>query len=511
MEDGGLALSANHDPTFSAGLPTNFTHTPLDYCAPSIRLVLIQATKSSEGLIQCILRYASTASTYLCLSYVWGADDCGQWILVNGQRFWIRQNLYDFFSVARQQPQWQSRWIWIDALCIDQSNAIERNHQVKQMGDIFAGAVKVVAWLGTQKEIITFLKNSKRWKATVEAARKNLGERKKRAEIIEEKTCAILSSSDDEEDIGYRGSAQYNGGGMQANADGFRYFCYTDYWDRAWITQEVALARQLTFMAGKASLRATSISFAYEQFCQLRVAALDPRTTPELRGRSLIYLMERFKFKKSGVVRDRVFSLLSLCGDGSDVLVDYDVTDLQVAENVLESCKRSFCLCSIDIVAFVLRVQSQLPFSQYVLTSRKDYARITLSVTMDYFYFNYDRESPPVLYETTRYTSLVILKVRSLCRSYGGRIRVSNDSWRTNPSVKYEAEYDHGSWDIHIPEGCQIDISSDQESCTASFSLEFLCKIVQLDRSWRGCCERVTCEGTTSAWPSSEAVLSLST
>jgi hypothetical protein len=375
--------------------------------------------------------------------------------------------------VARQQPQWRFRWIWIDALCIDQSNAIERNHQVKQMGDIFAGAVKVIAWLGTQKEIITFLKNSARWKAIA-------------------------------------GAARNNGGGMRADVDGFRYFCYADYWGRAWITQEVALARQITFMAGKASLRATSISFACEQSCQFRVAALDPRTASELRGRSLVYLVDRFRFKQSGVLRDRVFSLLSLCGDGSDVLVDYEVTDLQVAENVLESCKRSFCLCSIGIVAFILCVESQLLLSQHVLTSHKDYARITLAVTTDSDNFNYDRESPPVLYETTPYGSRVTLKVSSLCRSHSGRIRVSNDSRRTNPFVEYVDRDDHISWDTYIPQGCQIDISSDRESCTASFSLEFLCKIVRSNWLWESCCERVTCVGTTSAWPSSEAVLSLS-
>jgi len=37
---------------------------------------------------------------------------------------------------------------WIDALCIDQNNTKEKNHQVKQMGKIYANAYRVVSWLG---------------------------------------------------------------------------------------------------------------------------------------------------------------------------------------------------------------------------------------------------------------------------------------------------------------------------------------------------------------------------
>jgi hypothetical protein len=38
--------------------------------------------------------------------------------------------------------------MWIDALCIDQSDIEERNHEVKRMGDIFRLATRVVAWIG---------------------------------------------------------------------------------------------------------------------------------------------------------------------------------------------------------------------------------------------------------------------------------------------------------------------------------------------------------------------------
>jgi len=42
--------------------------------------------------------------------------------------------------------------LWIDALSIDQANIHERNHQVRQMGDIYKKASCVLVWLGEKSE-----------------------------------------------------------------------------------------------------------------------------------------------------------------------------------------------------------------------------------------------------------------------------------------------------------------------------------------------------------------------
>jgi len=476
-----------------------FTHTPLDYRAPSIRLMRIQAGQSSDSPLQCGLRHASTASTYLCLSYVWGPDDSCRWIFVNGQRFRIRQNLYSFLKLAREEQQWRSHWFWIDAICIDQSNDIERNHQVKQMGDVFARAVQVVAWLGTQKEVVLFLETSKYGEKKVAPTNKprKLKKRRQTTGTSERDPRAMISNSHPQSDNNGRISAAF--------LDAYRHFCFADYWDRAWITQEVALARQITFMAGGVSLAASSLSFDLNYICDDRVGALDPHTTHHLWGRSLIYLMDRFKAKKSCVVRDRVFSLLSLCGEGSDVTVDYGVTDLKVAENVLNCCRRSFCLCSIGIVAQVLGVQTELTTPLCLLNSRRDYAQITIPVTTDSETFR-TSDKLPALYESDYNDSRLTLKIRVLCRSYRGRLRVS--PVRIPLLVSYGHEI-FDEWRTHTINGCRVDLSNDQQSCTVIFSSAFLYEIIQFNRSLMPCCERVTYEGTTSAWTSSMPALNL--
>jgi hypothetical protein len=75
---------------------------------------------------------------------------------MNGTPFIIRRNLMDFLELMQSsfaQPESAlglhvRHSYWIDALCINQSNTSERNHQVAQMGSVFSQAQLVHVWLG---------------------------------------------------------------------------------------------------------------------------------------------------------------------------------------------------------------------------------------------------------------------------------------------------------------------------------------------------------------------------
>ena len=41
-------------------------------------------------------------------------------------------------------------WIWLDAICINQANTREKNHQVKKMNSIYERASAVLVWLGKE-------------------------------------------------------------------------------------------------------------------------------------------------------------------------------------------------------------------------------------------------------------------------------------------------------------------------------------------------------------------------
>jgi hypothetical protein len=74
-----------------------------------------------------------SCSPFVALSYAWGSSIKSKTIFCNGQHFLsVTANLFDALWHIRHPVE--AKVIWVDAICIDQSNIKERNHQVAQMG-----------------------------------------------------------------------------------------------------------------------------------------------------------------------------------------------------------------------------------------------------------------------------------------------------------------------------------------------------------------------------------------
>jgi hypothetical protein len=84
--------------------------------------------------------------TYQAFSYTWGDADDVEMIHVNGEQFTVRGNLYAFLEQLCLQGDTST--FWCDAICINQEDTLERNHQVGFMGHIYRDAQKVLVWLG---------------------------------------------------------------------------------------------------------------------------------------------------------------------------------------------------------------------------------------------------------------------------------------------------------------------------------------------------------------------------
>jgi len=327
-------------PTRSMSLPTSgrgrFKHSPLDLDVPSIRLVRVLPGPSFDGRIHLDIRHASANSTYSCLSYVWGEQQVLCWIRLGGQLFQVGQNLHGFLRSVIKKSHLCSGWLWIDALCIDQSNKLERIHQVQQMGHIFSHAVRVISWLGTDERIAEFLRESPR-------------------------PLSLFSQDGAFPAHMYMGCSLNDGDLVESlhPRPGMKQFFESDYWGRAWITQEVSLARFVTFMAddedvdrwqppeGKADVAMelrNHNSIYYENYPN------------QWKGRSLISILRIFCNKQCFNRLDRVFALLGLYDDGSDLKVDYDISNADLAKRVLRACSNSFCLCAIRLLNRVLNL-----------------------------------------------------------------------------------------------------------------------------------------------------------
>jgi hypothetical protein len=84
---------------------------------------------------------------WLALSYVWGPSDRDEAIRISRRKVFITRTL----RRALQYFRWRDieRYLWIDQICINQDDVVERGSQVQLMRNIYAEATFVVAWLGT--------------------------------------------------------------------------------------------------------------------------------------------------------------------------------------------------------------------------------------------------------------------------------------------------------------------------------------------------------------------------
>jgi hypothetical protein len=115
-----------------------------------IRLAYLLPEQAGSEL-QCIIKHVkiSEAPLFECLSYVWGEEEKGgakHWIYCDAKQFSVRRNLLTALFCIRTD---KVRPLWIDQICIDQNNLLERNAQVLRMAEIYRNAQQVVLFPGT--------------------------------------------------------------------------------------------------------------------------------------------------------------------------------------------------------------------------------------------------------------------------------------------------------------------------------------------------------------------------
>jgi hypothetical protein len=115
-------------------------HT-VDLLDPTFDGVGLRASEyESDGLV-----------TYDALSYAWGTGENSKSITCDGTLLSVTSNLSDALHALRPQGN-EERFLWIDALCINQRDDQEKATQVRQMLLIYQKAARVIAWLGKEDE-----------------------------------------------------------------------------------------------------------------------------------------------------------------------------------------------------------------------------------------------------------------------------------------------------------------------------------------------------------------------
>jgi hypothetical protein len=114
-----------------------------------IRLVVL-LPGSTGSRIECRLLHQKTYNPmqYDALSYTWGDMANTEEIMLNGFIFTVTAGLERALRHLRLPNK--KRVLWIDAICINQMDTTERNHQVQMMFNIYQNAQAVRAWIGCE-------------------------------------------------------------------------------------------------------------------------------------------------------------------------------------------------------------------------------------------------------------------------------------------------------------------------------------------------------------------------
>ncbi|KAF5644936.1 heterokaryon incompatibility protein [Fusarium sp. NRRL 52700] len=289
---------------------------------PGFRLIRLK--QGLEPQLRCHLFQAyhdvKEIPPYEALSYVWGGQDTPNMIEVNGEIIQVTANLYEALRCLRQAEQ--DRILWVDALCIDQTNIKERGHQVSQMGEIYRKAENVAIWLGFLSGDAALLKSAI------------------------DKFIRRLPSPECQQ--WPRGDSRWNeqwiqavGGTEDHNkklANGLQIFMGCPWFSRVWILQEVANARHAVVKCNLGDIPSQifallphAMDVKVNEHCEAVLDLMPSRLKRPPQSRNLCTLMWKFRDCQATESRDRIYALLSLATDAQESGIRADYSKDEVA------------------------------------------------------------------------------------------------------------------------------------------------------------------------------------
>jgi hypothetical protein len=150
-------------------------------------------------------------------------------ILLDGRKFLVSGALHQMLRTL--QTPGHERLLWIDSICINQSDNIEKGWQIGMMKDIYRRADRVVGWLGYDRLTSGAL-------TTLDEIR-------------------FMASDEDGvlDNLGSDYCAQsFVHSNIHATLRALGFLLCNDFFSRTWIVQEVALARKMILKHGTKGL-----------------------------------------------------------------------------------------------------------------------------------------------------------------------------------------------------------------------------------------------------------------
>jgi hypothetical protein len=238
-------------------MPRNL-YTALDNSKSEIRLLNLQPRCSTqpdyllaESSVQAgpdqlhgSLRVASLDDKpqYTALSYVWGDANDTLPIFLDGLEFKARKNLID--ALTHIQDDNEAVTLWVDAVCINQEDAVEKTAQISQMLRIYQSAQTTTVWLGMSAEgsdeIIQFCRDLGSTLSEQAMAAATLEQRQNLPAVIGQ----LLEANP-------QFMRLLQDPAMSRLKDPFEKLLNDPYWSRLWCLQEISVSKNIVVACGK--------------------------------------------------------------------------------------------------------------------------------------------------------------------------------------------------------------------------------------------------------------------
>lgn len=246
--------------------------------------------------------------TYDALSYTWGNSGKSRELWIGNSILPIGENLWAALMMLRHADS--TRNIWVDAVCINQEDVKERNHQVHIMKRIYSRAASVVVWLGPQT-------------LSSQAAMDLIVERNR-----------VDGYSDPLKHKELLGHKEHKLRGLSG-------LFYRSWWKRIWIVQEVVAARELVILCGSDMVPWTFLRRACNEIRQKEFSTGEKAKLLRRSGYRNYTALDNFRTRRGTMsltkyvqctkdyeasdMRDKLYALIGVSSDISpeDIVPDY--------------------------------------------------------------------------------------------------------------------------------------------------------------------------------------------
>jgi hypothetical protein len=227
----------------------SYTYTSLP-AGDVIRLITLHPGQQGDPIEFDLLTLELNSRTpqYEAISYVWGSETNRKDAKCDGvHTVTITSSLYGALGAARNSTH--PKFVWADAICINQKDILERAQQVNLMGTIFGNAEHVLAWIdvkfpdGIHKLWIHHVNS------ILDHVEQKISSNSLRPTSWEEFATLIIRNGEDfQKDHDFQDGSYFAG-----------YILSSLFFSRVWIIQEIGLARSITAHIGKWSIEMSKL------------------------------------------------------------------------------------------------------------------------------------------------------------------------------------------------------------------------------------------------------------